>query len=98
MGYNKRSKEINAGIINRVKLILEDINENIFSDYLVTKNIPDPDLMIRTGGEYRISNFLLWQLAYTEIYIDKVSGHSLEENIYTKLLKNIKKEKEDLEW
>ncbi|MCX6157045.1 MAG: isoprenyl transferase [Ignavibacteriota bacterium] len=51
---------------------IEDINEKNFSDYLVTKNIPDPDLMIRTGGEYRISNFLLWQLAYSEIYIDSV--------------------------
>jgi undecaprenyl diphosphate synthase len=54
------------------KVDLEDINDNLFSEYLVTKNIPDPDLMIRTGGEYRISNFLLWQLAYTEIYIDSV--------------------------
>ncbi len=54
------------------KINKEDIDEKLFSDYLVTKNIPDPDLMIRTGGEYRISNFLLWQLAYTEIYIDKI--------------------------
>ena len=51
---------------------IEEINEESFSDYLVTRNIPDPDLMIRTGGEYRISNFLLWQLAYSEIYIDSV--------------------------
>jgi undecaprenyl diphosphate synthase len=54
------------------KVDIEEINDNLFSDYLETKNIPDPDLMIRTGGEYRISNFLLWQLAYTEIYIDSV--------------------------
>jgi undecaprenyl diphosphate synthase len=54
------------------KLKPEDITEQNFSDYLITKGIPDPDLMIRTGGEYRISNFLLWQLAYTEIYIDNV--------------------------
>jgi len=54
------------------KISLEDINENKFSDYLITKGIPDPDLMIRTGGEYRISNFLLWQLAYSEIYIDDI--------------------------
>jgi len=54
------------------KINPEDISENIFSSYLATKNIPDPDLLIRTGGEYRISNFLLWQLAYTEIYIDSV--------------------------
>ncbi len=54
------------------KINKEDIDEKLFSDYLVTKNIPDPDLMIRTGGEYRISNFLLWQLAYTEIFIDNI--------------------------
>ena len=45
------------------------INENLFSSFLSTKNIPDPDLLIRTGGELRISNFLLWQCAYTEIYL-----------------------------
>ena len=54
------------------KIKTADISETLLSDYLVTKGIPDPDLMIRTGGEYRISNFLLWQLAYTEIYIDDV--------------------------
>lgn len=69
-------------IINAVKNISDDIrkssinpeqiNEKLFSEYLTTKNIPDPDLLIRTGSEFRISNFLLWELAYTEIYIDKV--------------------------
>lgn len=54
------------------KINQEDIDEKLFSNYLITRNIPDPDLMIRTGGEYRISNFLLWQLAYTEIYIDTI--------------------------
>jgi undecaprenyl diphosphate synthase len=63
--------KINDDINNNV-ISIEDINETNFSDYLVTKDIPDPDLMIRTGGEYRISNFLLWQLAYSEIYIDTV--------------------------
>jgi len=53
-------------------LTLEDIDEKNFSDFLATKGIPDPDLMIRTGGDFRISNFLLWQLAYTELYIDPV--------------------------
>ena len=48
-----------------------DINENLFSEY-ICNNIPDPDLMIRTGGDYRISNFLLWQLAYTELYFTPV--------------------------
>lgn len=50
----------------------DDINETLFSNYLFTKEIPDPDLLIRTSGEMRISNFLLWQLAYTEIYVTNV--------------------------
>ena len=45
---------------------LEDIDINLFSDMLYTKGIPDPDLVIRTSGEQRISNYLLWQLAYSE--------------------------------
>jgi undecaprenyl diphosphate synthase len=54
------------------KINIGDINEKLFSDYLVTKDIPDPDLLIRTGGDYRISNFLLWESAYTEFYFSKV--------------------------
>jgi undecaprenyl diphosphate synthase len=50
------------------KLEIEEIDEKLFSSYLTTKNIPDPDLLIRTSGELRISNFLLWQLAYSELY------------------------------
>lgn len=50
------------------KLLSRDVNEELISDYLSTKGIPDPDLLIRTGGEQRISNFLLWQLAYAELY------------------------------
>ena len=51
------------------KLAAEAINEDMISDFLYTRGIPDPDLLIRTSGEMRISNFLLWQLAYTEIYV-----------------------------
>ena len=54
------------------KLRIADLNEAVFSDYLDTKGIPEPDLMIRTSGEQRISNFLLWQLAYTEFYFPDV--------------------------
>ena len=50
------------------KLNIDDIEESTISEHLTTKNIPDPDLMIRTSGEKRISNFLLWQLAYSEFY------------------------------
>ena len=49
----------------------EDINEETLRNYLVTKDYPDPDLLIRTGGELRISNFLLWQMAYTEFYFSE---------------------------
>lgn len=46
----------------------DDVNEDLFSQYLLTRTIPDPDLLIRTSGEYRISNYLLWQIAYAELY------------------------------
>lgn len=55
--------------VQKGKLSQEEINEKLFSRYLYTGQLPDPDLLIRTGGEMRISNFLLWQTAYTEIYV-----------------------------
>jgi undecaprenyl diphosphate synthase len=61
-------------IINAVQNIIKDgkkpeeINEDTFQQYLTTKCVPDPELLIRTSGEYRISNFLLWQIAYSELY------------------------------
>lgn len=51
---------------------ITNINEKLFSQYLYTKDLPDPDLLIRTSGEMRISNFLLWQTSYTELYITEV--------------------------
>ncbi|MBT5107362.1 MAG: isoprenyl transferase, partial [Rhodospirillaceae bacterium] len=57
----------------RGEIELDDINEAFVSDYLLTRDIPDPDLLIRTSGEQRISNFLLWQTAYTElVFIDRL--------------------------
>ena len=50
------------------ELTVEDIDQELISDSLSTSYMPDPDLLIRTGGEYRVSNFLLWQLAYTELH------------------------------
>jgi undecaprenyl diphosphate synthase len=50
------------------KISLEEINQETFASHLYTKDIPEPELMIRTSGEHRISNFLLWQMAYTELY------------------------------
>lgn len=54
------------------RILGTDINNELFSRYLNTKNIPDPELLIRTSGEMRISNFLLWQMAYTELYITSI--------------------------
>ncbi len=54
------------------KISVKDLDETLFSEYLYTRDIPDPDLMIRTSGEVRISNFFLWQLAYTELYFTRV--------------------------
>lgn len=54
------------------KIDVVDINEQIFSNYLDTAEVPDPDLLIRTSGEQRLSNYLLWQLAYTEFYFTDV--------------------------
>ena len=54
------------------KLAIEDITAECFSEYLDTKDLPDPDLMIRTSGEQRLSNYLLWQLAYSEFYFAQV--------------------------
>lgn len=53
------------------RLQVQDIDEDTLRGYLVTKNYPDPDLLIRTGGELRVSNFLLWQMAYTEFYFSE---------------------------
>lgn len=54
------------------KLSMDDINEEVFASYLDTKDLPEPDLLIRTSGEQRLSNYLLWQLAYSEFYFTDV--------------------------
>ena len=54
------------------KIDVSDIDENLFNDYVYTKNIPDPDLIIRPSGEERLSNFLLWQCAYSEFWFSNV--------------------------
>lgn len=62
------AKEL-ARQVKENKARIEDINEELFGRYLNTSQMPDPDLLIRSGGEFRISNFLLWQAAYSELYI-----------------------------
>ena len=61
------------------KLEIEDLNETKFSSYLDTADIPDPDLLIRTSGEQRLSNYLLWQLAYSEFYFTETPWPDLRE-------------------
>lgn len=65
----KRAVENIADDVESGKLSKEDISEELISSYLDTKDLPDPDLLIRTSGELRVSNFLLWQIAYSEFYI-----------------------------
>lgn len=57
-----------AGQVKNGNLAVEDIDDKVFSGNLTTKDVPDPDLLIRTGGDLRISNYLLWQIAYSELY------------------------------
>jgi undecaprenyl diphosphate synthase len=77
LSYGGRDEILHAirGIVEDVKqgtLQESGITESVFSHYLFTHELPDPDLLIRTSGEMRLSNFLLWQMAYTEIYVSDI--------------------------
>jgi undecaprenyl diphosphate synthase len=72
-------------------LVPKQITEDRLSHYLYTAGIPDPDLLIRTSGEYRISNFLLWQIAYTEIYITPTLWPDFRKERYLEALLNYQK-------
>ncbi|HLQ84248.1 MAG TPA: isoprenyl transferase [Pseudogracilibacillus sp.] len=78
-------KEISTQV-NQGKLDIEKIDEDIFSSYLYTKSICEPDLLIRTSGEIRLSNFLLWQLAYTELWFTDVLWPDFNEEHFKKAL------------
>ena len=69
----------------------EKISEKNLKKYLQTKNIPDPEILIRTGNTKRLSNFLLWQIAYTEIFFEKKLWPDFNENDYIKIIKSFKK-------
>ena len=69
----------------------ERVNEKNISKYLQTKDIPDPDLLIRTGNTKRLSNFLLWQLAYSEIFFEKKLWPDFNEKDFNRIIKSYKK-------
>ncbi len=81
LSYSSRWEIINAvkNIVND-NLKLKHINEETFQQYLNTKNVPDPELLIRTSGEHRISNFLLWQIAYSELYFTETLWPDFRKN------------------
>ena len=89
LNYGSKLELINA--FKEVSKKKRVINEKNFSKYLQTKNIPDPDLLIRTGNTNRLSNFLLWQLAYSEIFFEKKLWPSFNEKDYNKIINKYKK-------
>ena len=89
LNYGSKSELIEAfKYILKAKL---SINEKNFSNYLQTKNIPDPDILIRTGNTNRLSNFLLWQLAYSEIFFEKKLWPAFNRKDYNRIIRKYKK-------
>ena len=84
LNYGSKYELINA--FKNLSKKKEKINEKNLTKYLQTKNIPDPDLLIRTGNTKRLSNFLLWQLAYSEIFFEKKLWPEFNVNDYNKIL------------
>ncbi|GAJ04448.1 unnamed protein product, partial [marine sediment metagenome] len=77
--------------IEEKKLNIEEINENTIRDNLYTHNLPDPDLLIRTAGEMRISNFMIWQIAYAELWVTPVFWPDFDENNLIEAIRNFQK-------
>jgi len=88
LNYGSKFEIINA--FKCIKRNNEKINEKNLVKYLQTKNIPDPEILIRTGNTKRLSNFLLWQIAYTEIFFEKKLWPDFNENDYNKIIKKFK--------
>jgi len=89
LNYGSKFEIINA--IKKIKKNNDKINEKNLSKYLETKNIPDPELLIRTGNTKRLSNFLLWQIAYSEIFFEKKLWPEFNEKDYILIIKKFKK-------
>ena len=88
LNYGSKFELINA--FKNLKKNNDKITEKNLSKYLQTKNIPDPDILIRTGNTKRLSNFLLWQLAYSEIFFEKKLWPDFNENDYDKIIKKFR--------
>ena len=88
LNYGSKLELISA--FKKIKKDKKKINEQNIIKYLQTKNIPDPDLLIRTGNTKRLSNFLLWQLAYTEIFFEKKLWPAFNEKDYNRIIKEYK--------
>jgi undecaprenyl diphosphate synthase len=80
-----------AGRVQQGQMAADEITEEVVSDALYTSGMPDPDLLIRTSGEYRISNFLLWQISYSEIYITPTLWPDFGKNEYLAAIRNYQK-------
>ena len=89
INYGSKYEIINA--FKNLQKKKEKINEKTFEKYLLTKNIPDPDILIRTGGTTRLSNFLLWQLAYSEIFFERKLWPEFNNDDYNRIIKKFKK-------
>ena len=90
LALNYGSKSELIGAFKKIKLSKGKINEKNINKNLQTKNMPDPDLLIRTGNTKRLSNFLLWQLAYAEIFFEKKLWPAFNEKDYNKIIKEYK--------
>ena len=88
LNYGSKNELINA--FKKLQRNNKKINEKNLTKYLQTINIPDPDLLIRTGNTKRLSNFLLWQLAYSEIFFEKKLWPEFNEKDYNKIIKKFK--------
>ena len=88
LNYGSKNELISA--FKNLQKNNDNISEKNLSKYLLTKNIPDPDILIRTGNTKRLSNFLLWQLAYTEIFFEKKLWPDFNEGDYNRIIKKFK--------
>ena len=88
LNYGSKSELLNT--FKKIKKNRIKINEKNFEKYLQTKNIPDPDILIRTGNTKRLSNFLLWQIAYSEIFFEKKLWPAFTKKDYIKIIKDYK--------